>query len=114
MESIQVEKKAKPVGKVHAYGTLRVKKETRKRILQELSKINKKEFGRRVRPDDLINLALNHVTANDHVALQENSMSGIDRIKRDHRAYIAANGFITWDEYLWKRVNGGLVSKEAV
>jgi hypothetical protein len=106
MDAVQIEKKTKQPIKGSGYASLRVKKDTRKRVVQELTKINKKEFGRKIRMDDYVTFALTLVTSEHHVALQEASLSHGDRFERDYKNHVTQNGMITKDEYLGKRLNG--------
>ena len=106
MENPQVEKKTKSSSKSASYATLRVKKVTRKRVMEDLAKANRKDFGRRVRADEYILLAISRITPDDILSLQNASMSHADRFERDYREHIAKHGSITKDEYLGKRLNG--------
>lgn len=112
MDTVQTEKKAKQPLKGSRYASLRVKKDTRKRVVQEVTKLNKKEFGRKIRMDDYVAFALTLVTSEHHSALQEASLSHKDRFERDYNAYVAQNGMITKDEYLGKRLNGEIPQLE--
>ncbi len=101
-------KKVKISSKSDPFTSLRVRKETRKKVLQDLARINKKDFGKHVRSDEYIALAISRITASDIVALQETSLSNADRLARDHREYIAKHGPISRDEYLGKRLSGDI------
>ena len=105
MDTISNEKKPKAKSKTTT-SALRVKHETRKRILAELVKLNKKDFGRRVRPDDLISFAISLIEPKHIQALQEKSFSNADRLDRDYRSYIQKNGTISRDEFLGKILSG--------
>ena len=105
METNQTKKEAK-TNKPSAHGSIRVRKDTRKRVLAELARINKKDFGRKVRPDEFSAVAVGRVTAEHIVKLQESSLSNADRLERDYKAFIAKNGPMPKDEYLGKRLNG--------
>lgn len=107
METNSTEKKAKS-GKSSAHASIRVRKDTRKRVLAELTRINKKDFGKNVRADEFIALAVNLVTSEHIVKLQEGSLSNSDRLERDYRTYVAQHGHISKDEYLGKRLSGEL------
>ncbi len=106
MDTSNNEKKLKVVSKPNGYATLRVKKDTRKRVVKDLEKVNSKEFGRRVRMDDYVAFALGLVTPEHHRQLQESTLSHEDRLKRDYKAYVAQHGMISRDEYLGKRLAG--------
>lgn len=113
METNQAKKEAK-TAKPSAHGAIRVRKDTRKRVLAELARINKKDFGRKVRPDEFIALAVSLVTPEHIVKLQESSLSNADRLDRDYKAFIAKNGPMPKDEYLGKRLTGEITSNSDV
>ena len=105
METSNQEKKTKSSSKVvAAHSMVAVKKDTKRKIIQELSKINKKDFGKKVRADELVALAMSLVTPEHLTALQESSLSHQDRLNRDYRVYISQHGPISKDEYLGKRL----------
>lgn len=107
MDTSHIEKKTKqPLKSTNSYATLRVKKDTRKRVVKDLEKVNSKEFGRRVRIDDYVAFALSLVTPEHHHRLQESTLSNEDRLKRDYKSYVAQHGMISRDEYLGKRLSG--------
>ena len=100
METSEAKSAAKPKVKKSTSSTIRVAFETRKKILIELTKINKKQFGKRVKLDSLIVCLLTKLTAQDVSDLQEASLTGRDRIERRYKAHCAKFGQITMDEYL--------------
>lgn len=105
METVLNDKKPKTKSKVTTV-PLRVKHETRKRIFSELAKANKKDFGRRIKPDDLIAIAIDLIESEHIKKLQEGSLTNSDRLERDYKAYVAKNGAISKDEYLGKLLDG--------
>ena len=114
MENNPTEKKVKPASKSSAHASLRVRKETRKRVVADLAKVNRKDFGKKIRTDQYIELAISLVTPEHLVQLQEGSLSNVDRFERDYKAYVAKHGSISKDEYLGKRLSGeiGQVTEE--
>jgi hypothetical protein len=82
--------------------SLRVKRETKRRILAELAKVNKKDFGKKVRPDNLIALALSLLTDQHMKSLQEASLTNADRFEQRYRDYIKSHGVTSKDEFLGK------------
>lgn len=107
MDTQSTEKKVvKSVKSAHA--SLRVRRDTRKRVLAELARANKKDFGRRVRTDELIALAISLITPTHISKLQDASLSNADRLEADFRAYVAKNGPIAKDDYLGKRLRGDI------
>lgn len=85
---------------------LRVKRETKKRIQADLAKINKKDFGKRVRCDELIGTALSLLTDQHIKELQDGSMTNADRFEVQYRDYVKKNGAVSKDEYLGKILAG--------
>jgi hypothetical protein len=113
MEHAPQEKKQKPLTKASPFCSVRVKKETRRRLLSEVAKANKKDFGRRVHADEIVAVALSLLTP-DHIKnLQEGSLSTMDRLERDYRAHVAKHGPMTKDVYLGKRLSGELPAPAA-
>lgn len=98
MENIPV-KKQKPKLSTSA---IRVKNETRKRILAELAKINKKDFGKKAKVENLIALAVSLIKPEHLKELQESTLTYADRMERDYKAYTAKYGAISKDEFLGK------------
>lgn len=103
--SIEVKKPKNPKKSASA---IRVKSETRKKLVLELSKANKKDFGRRIKPDDLIALGLSLIEPQHIKTLQDKSLSNADRIEREYRAFVQKNGPISKDEFLGKILSGGI------
>jgi hypothetical protein len=107
MEPSTAQKPTKPAKKSSS-AAIRVSNETRKRMLAELAKINKKAHGKRVKLDALLAILLPKLTAKDVADLQEASLSGRDRLEQNYRAYCAKFGQVTMDEFL------GVISAQAV
>ncbi len=105
MESSSQEKKSRVIKKSD-YSNLRIKRETRKRFLLEMSKINKKDFGKKVHADTLVNVLLGLLKPEHITSLQDASLSNADRLERDYRAYVVKHGPITKDAYLGLRLSG--------
>lgn len=107
METTEVKKTPK-ASKKSTSGAIRVSQETRKRLLAELARINKKPHGKRVKIDALLAALLPKLTAKDVSDLQNASLSGRDRLEQNYRAYCAKFGSVSMDEFL------ALVSAQAV
>lgn len=105
MESPIGEKKARGKGREGGVG-VRVKIDTKRRILTEIAKINRKPHGKRVHPDDLIRRALDLIRPEHIRELEEASLSHKDRFALAFQAYVKANGPIPEDEYFGKVMNG--------
>ena len=107
METTEVKKTPK-APKKSTSSAIRVSQETRKRLLSELARINKKPHGKRVKIDALIAALLPKLTAKDVSDLQNASLSGRDRLDQNYRAYCTKFGSVSMDEFL------ALVSAQAV
>lgn len=99
METSEVKKTVK-LTKKSSSSAIRVSQETRKRLLSELARINKKPHGKRVKVDALILRLLGKISAQDVAELQEASLSGRDRLEKNFRAYCAKFGAVSMDEFL--------------
>lgn len=106
MENSANEKVTKVAPKPSKYATLRVRKETRRRVLQEVTRCNKKDFGGKVKADDVVARAMSKFTAEDVKDLQEGSLSNIDLLDREHREYVAKNGPISRNDFIGKILSG--------
>lgn len=92
---------------------IRVKRETKKRLIAELMKANKKEFGKRIKADDLISLALS-LLQDKHIAeLQDQSLSNTDRLEHQRKEFIKQHGPITMDAFLGRLMRGELMPSRA-
>ena len=107
MESTNAQKPAKQAKKSSS-SAIRVSNETRKRLLAELARINKKAHGKRVKIDALLMRLLPKISAQDVAELQEASLSGRDRLEQNYRAYCAKFGQLSMDEFL------AIISAQAV
>ena len=88
--------------------SLRVKRETKKRIQAELAKVNKKDFGKKIRCDELIGVAFSLLTDQHLKALQEGSMSNADRLEIQYRDFVKKHGATSKDEFLGIILNGNM------
>lgn len=79
---------------------LRLRRETKKRIQLELAKINKKDFGKKVRVDELFGLLFPMLNETHVKSLQEHSMTNSDRLELQYRDYVKKFGAISKDEFL--------------
>ncbi len=100
METSEAKNVTKPKVKKSNSSAIRVAIDTRKKLLSELAKINKKQFGKRVKVDALLLKLLSKITTEDVAQLQEASLTGRDRMEQSYRAYCTKHGQITMDEYL--------------
>lgn len=90
---------------------LRVRRETKKRIQAELAKINKKDFGKKVRCDELIGTALSLLTERHLKELQDASLTNADRLEIQYRDYQKAHSGANKDEFLGSFLRGEIRTK---
>lgn len=88
--------------------SLRVKRETKRRIQAELVKVNKKEFGKKVRSDELIMRAIALLGDADIAALQDASFSNADRLEQQYRNYVRTHAGVSKDEFLGTLLASGM------
>ena len=94
------EKMSKASGKESvAHSSVRVSITSKKRADSLLLAINKKKLGRKVKFDDLFDLAIELVTDEHCKMLQERSLTHEDRKEILRQKYIAARGAISKDEF---------------
>src|SRR4051812_324959 len=86
---------------------LRVGRETKKKILTELSNINRKNLGKPITPDQYVALAISLINPEHLEKLKEQSLSNKDRLEMRYQEYCEQHGKISKDEYL-----GILLSKQ--
>ena len=113
MDQVTQVKPAKPKAAGAPTVGLRVKRETKKRIQAELAKVNKKDFGKKVRCDELIGTALSLLTERHIKELQDGSMTNTDRLEIQYRDYIRKNGATSKDEFLGLVLSGNASGESA-
>lgn len=85
---------------------IRVAKNTAKTIKALLLKVNKKSYGKKVKPDDLIQKSIS-LLSDDHLEeIKQATMSNSDRLELAYQEYCKSHGQISKDEYF------GLLLKE--
>ncbi len=109
MDNTELAKKPKAPGSLVKTAPVRVSKETRKRILAELARLNKKEVGRSVKADDLIALALSLLEPKHHAQLQDATLTNSDRLHRRYLDYVKQHGSTSKDAFLGKILTGNLL-----
>lgn len=111
MENSVNEKKAKSP-KASSYSSLRLKKDIKKRIMSDLARINKKDFGRKVHLSEYLDVLMGLFTSEHISQLQEGSLSNTDRFEREYKAYVAEHGPMSKDSYLGARLSGEITDKQ--
>lgn len=79
---------------------IRLQPATIAKLQKLLAAVNKKDFGKRVRPDAVIDLALSFVGASEIERLQQSSMSNADRFEAAYLSYAAKDKAITKDAFM--------------
>jgi hypothetical protein len=98
----------KAATKLRQMAIKKVDLETAKTILSIKERINKKQFGRKIKDAEIISLAIRQVN-NDHIReLQEVTYSENDRLLMAHDEYQKVNGKITMDQFIGKLLKGEL------
>ncbi len=88
------------IAKKSSAANIRVRPETRKALLAELAKVNKKSFGRKVRVEHLLRLLLTLIKPEHIQKLQGESLSNSDRIEMRYREHTKKFGAVSKDEFL--------------
>lgn len=94
-ESTKQKTKAKP-----RTDSLRVRRETKKKILTELANLNRKELGKAITPDQYVTMAISKITPDDLEKLKEQSLSNKDRLESQYRKHCTEHGKISMDDFL--------------
>ena len=115
MDAIEPVKKAKAKSATMATVSMRVKRDTKRRVLAELAKVNKKDFGKPVKTDALIGLLLSLLNDQHVKALQDGSMTNADRLELLYRDYVKKHGATSKDEFLGRMLseNGAINGSDA-
>jgi hypothetical protein len=93
--------------------TVRVSNSTQKLLSSVLQKLNKKTYGRRVKVDPVLQLALSKLSEADLKMLQEQSLSNADRIEMKYREHCKRFGSVSKDEFLGLLMNGDAAKSTA-
>ena len=102
-------KVSKPNKTDEQFSTMRVTKTIRKMIQNSLDKVNKKEFGKPIRLDELLEQLLLLVDAKFIEQLQMKTYSNEDIQGLAYIEYKKTNGSITKDKFLGKVLSGQLL-----
>ncbi len=108
MEQAKPIKVTKTKPKMDSYVSLRLKRDTKRRLLMELTKANKKDLGRKIKSDELLNLALSLIETKHILDLREKSLSNTDRLDRQYHDYSKQHGPISKDDFLGRLMRGEL------
>ena len=87
--------------------SLRVRKETKKKVLAELATLNRKVFGRKITTDEYVALAISLLQATHLDTLKERSLSNKDRLEQKYQEYCSTKGKVTKDEFIGVLLSSG-------
>jgi hypothetical protein len=79
---------------------------TRDKIGRLLEEVNVKKYGRTVRADELVALAVDLLTKEHLETLRQGSLTTGDRVAMDYEKYVQENGPISKDEHLKMVISG--------
>lgn len=100
MEKEQQTKEEK-VSKKYQINTtpIRVTKATAKTIKSMIQKMNKKTYGKKIRPDDLIQKSISLLSDEHLEEIKQSTMTNSDRLEIAYQEHCKAHGQVTKDEY---------------
>lgn len=78
---------------------IRISKSTAKIIKGLLQKINKKSYGKKVKPDDLIVKSISLLNDDHLEEIKQATLTNSDRLELAYQEHCKANGQISKDEY---------------
>ena len=108
MEPTDVPLPTKPKPAAPTSFPVRLKKPTIRSIKSLVTQCNKKPYGRRISPDDVIAKAITLLTETHLDDLKAATYSSEDRLEIEFKKYCQANGSISKAEFLEKIMNAGL------
>ena len=85
---------------------IRISKSTVKTIKGLLQKVNKKFYGRKVKPDDLILKSISLLTDDHLEEIKQAALTNADRLELAYQEHCKANGQISKDEYFGLLLKG--------
>ena len=80
--------------------TLPVSNNTKRRVVEAVERMNKKERGRKIKIDELIAALLDRLDGQLEKKLQEATLSTMDLIEEEHAKYSTEHGEIPFDQFL--------------
>ena len=102
METVENKKQIKTKTKKNELAGIRVSKETRRELIRLVDKINKKQFGRKVKASEVIATCIKLISEKEIEILQQSTLSNADKFEMEYRDYIRENGAISKDDYFGK------------
>lgn len=87
---------------------IRVTEATKSILDRIIKKANQKEMGVKIKPDDIISVALELVTDRHIENIQEKSYSNEDRLEIRYRSYQMDHGPVSKDQFIGALLDGTL------
>ena len=96
------------------FAPIRVSTATHKILQHLMVRANDKDLGRKVRADEIVNVAL-FLVLHEHIdQLQAATFSNADRLELSYRRFIMTGPKITKDEFLGRILNGEAVTTPTI
>lgn len=106
--TLQPKQTTKPKKKVSTV-SLRVQRDTKKRIQDRISEINKNKLGsKKISADQLLSFALGLLTSSHFDQLKEMTMTNADRLELAYSNHIKTKGEISKDEFIGRLLNANV------
>lgn len=99
-------------GNAQRNASLPVSGDTRRRVIEAVERINKKERGRKVKPDEVVAALLGLLDNELEKKIQRSTYSPMDTMEMGHEKYTEEHGPIPFNEYLVRVVNGSIPKPE--
>jgi len=99
MEQKETAKKKSSTKVKSQSGTIRLSKDTIKKIASDLAKINKKELGRKVKAEAYMVEAISGMNEAKIEKLRQNSLTPADKTRVLYQTYCKNHGQITFEEF---------------
>ena len=109
MEQNEVQNVTKEAKKTSNHTAVRISKPTQKKLASILNKVNKKDFGKRIKADEVIKASLELITDSLIKNMQQNSLSNADLLEMKFKEMQKKNNKLTKDEFI-----GLLLEKESL
>lgn len=87
---------------------IRVKKSTARSVKALLTKLNRKNYGRKVVTEDIISLAISKLDNVDFEQIQESTYSSSDRLEIQFKKYCQEHGQVSKEQFLDALMRAGL------
>ena len=105
MDKVNADRTGEAVAKT---ASIPVSGDTRRRVIEAVERINKKERGRKIKPDEVVAALIDHLDTELEKKIQRASYSPLDIMEMGHEEYVAAHGSIPYNVFLVRVVNGSI------